>query len=282
MFGKGALMEEYKVDAAIQTNSTSSSLYSKSYSMAGFGRGAVLINVGAMTATGDCVHVKLLGGDSTTAPASMSSITNATVDIGSSSTKGTVYGAAVARIYCLGSAITTALRTITLNGITLAGGSAATYATASTAVGGTAVVGFVGAGAASVVAHGLCTAIKAATVLSNLSATYGATGSTAPYVELAAANPGATVVNVACTAQTTAGNDTGGFYVQSQISQGIISFNAADIMSSASSFTNFCVRVNSTGSSTIPVAITVIRDGNIRPDFQGVLHKKDLNTSSAI
>lgn len=273
MNSKGALLEDLKVDVAINANSTSSALYSQSFSMAGYHRAAVLINVGEISATGDQVNVSILGGNSTVAVSSMSSISNATLAVGTSSTKGTVNGAASAKINVLGSAITSAIRTVTLNGVTLQGGTNATYATAA---GGTAVVGFTGAGAASVVAKSLTTVIKAN--FTAITATYSGTGSTACAVTLTLTDPGATVINVATTAQSTAG----GLGVQALRSLGIISFAAGDLASTASSFSNFGVLVSCTGSSAIPVNVTIFRDPGYVPDFQGVLHKKDLSTSAAI
>jgi hypothetical protein len=269
----GALLENLKVDGAIQLNSTSSSLRSQSFSMAGYHRAAVVIQVGTIPATGDIVTMSILGGNATIAPASMSSITNATASLRTSSTSGLVSNCAAARINVLGSAIDTAIRTLVVNGITLMGGSNATYATAS---GGTAVFGFIGAGAASAVAKSLATAIQ--TRVTNVECTYSGTGTTACALDLVLKNPGATVINISATAQST----ISGFNAQSIRTQAIISFTAGDLMSTNSSNTNFSVLVNCTGSSAIPVSVLVVRDPRSAPDFQGWIHKKDLSVSSGV
>lgn len=277
MRGKGAILEDVRVDAAIQTNATSSSLYSRSYSIKGVHRVSAHCIVGIIPATGAQVNFSIVGGNATEGVSSYVALTNATLAIGTSSTAGTIADCLKARISVLGSAMTTAIRTITVDGITLHGASNATYATNLTAT----AVGFIGAGAASAVAKSLTTAIQANAT--NVNATYSNTGATVCYVdvEYKPERLMSSGLNVSVTAQTTVGNDTGSFMAQAMLSQGIISFDAADLISTNTSYTNFAVLVNCTLTSVVPVAVNIFRDVAHLPSFQG-LHKKDMSTSAAI
>jgi hypothetical protein len=110
--------------------------------------------------------------------------------------------------------------------------------------------------------------------------TYSATGGTAAVcdVELTDIQATTTGLRISCTAQAT----ISGFTVQSMKSQGLISLPVARLMATASSFTNFCVRVNSTLSSACPVAVTIIREPIMAPQNIGMGHKRDLSTSALI
>jgi len=257
MIGNG-LLEDVQVDVGIPSNSTSSSIYSQSFSMAGYHGAAAAITVGTISATGDKVTMAILGGDSTTVPSSMSSIAGAEISIGTSSTKGTVYGAQKVQINVLGSAIASALSLVV---------GTSTFITDSTASStGKAFI----SGAASAVAKSLTTMIQ--TYYSAYNTTYSGTGSTAcaVTVELANMTQDTSALRIASTAQATAG----GLGVQALKSIGIVSMSPAKLVATASSFTNFAIRVNTTGASTIPVNVTVFRKPSVAPQehFIGVGH----------
>lgn len=244
-----ALLEKFQFDVGIASNSTSSSLYSQSFSMAGYHRAAAIISVGAMPATGDSIELAFLGGDSTTVPTSMSSIAGATISIGTSSTKGTVLHAQSVQINVLGSAIASALSIVV---------GTSTFISDSTASStGKAFL----SGAASVVCESLTTMIQ--TYYPNYNTTYSGTGSTACAVTVELRNMGidTTGLYIATTAQATAG----GLGVLSLKSGGVVSITAAKLIATASSFTNFAIRVNTTGASTIPVSVAVLREGPYAP-----------------
>lgn len=246
-----ALLEDIRVDAAIVANTTSSSLYSQSFSMGGYHGAAAVISVGTMPATGDAITMAFLGGDSTTVPTSMSSIAGAEISIGTSSTKGTVYNASKVQINVLGSAIASALSLVV---------GTSTFISDSTAssTGGAFI-----SGAASAVAKSLSTLIQ--TWYPAYNTTYSGTGSTAcaVTVELINIKPETTALRIASTAQATAG----GLGVQSLKSHAIVSLTPAKLMATASSFTNFSIRVNTTGASTIPINVTVFRDPVYSPEI---------------
>jgi len=277
MRGKGAVLEDIRVDAAIQTNATSSSLYSGSYSIKGVHRVSVHCVVGAIPATGGQIDFSIVGGNATEGVSSYVAITNATLAIGTSSTAGVISKCLKGRISVLGSAMTTAVRTIKVDGITFHGASNATYATSLTAT----AFGFIGAGAASAVAKSLTTAIQAHAT--NINATFSNTGATVAYVDVEYKPEvlKSSGLNITVTAQTTVGNDTGSFMANAQLSQGIISFDAADLISTNTSYTNFGVLCHCTLSSAIPVSVNIFRDVAYLGSFQG-FHKKDISTSGAI
>lgn len=266
MIGKGTPLENMKIDVGIQANSTSSSIYTPSFSMKGVHRAIAICQVGANSATGDVVHFSILGGDSTTAPASMSSITNATLDIGTSSTKGTIIKASKLRIHCLGSAIASAL--------SLTFGTS-TFETDSTA--SNTAKEFVN-GVSSAVAKSLTTMIQS--YYPNLNTTYSGTGTTAAYVDVDIANQMSSMLYAATTACATAG----GLAVQSLLAAGAICLGADDLTSTASSFTNFAVLANCTGSSAVPLTVTILREMAHSPssDNQGWGIKRDMSTSAMV
>lgn len=263
-------LEKVKVDCLIQTNTTSSSLYSgNAVSMAGFDRADFLITVGQMPATGDLVQLTVVGGTVGATPSAMAALTNATVSIGSSSTKGTVWGAQKVRINLMASAMTTG-KTIVIDGSTFTG-TAAAAATAGR---------FAITTATSAVMKSLTTVIKV--YATRLDATFaGTTGvATALGVDVWFKGYGASALRVATTAQATAD----GINCQSLISQGIVTIRAADLLATNASYTDVGVLVNCTGSSAIPVTVHCIRSGHGwvgNPPWNAVLHKKDLSTSGA-
>lgn len=244
-----SLLESFQIDAGIVSNSTSSSIYSQSFSMAGYHNAAAIIQVGTMPATGDLVELQFMGGDSTTVPTSMSSIAGTTIAIGTSSTKGTVYRAQSVQINVLGSAIASALS------ITVGTSTFISDSTASST--GKAFL----SGAASVVCESLSTMIQ--TYYPTYNTTYSGTGTTACAVTVELRNMGldTTGLYIATTAQATAG----GLGVLALKNVGVVSMSAAKLIATASSFTNFAIRVNTTGASTIPISVSVVRHGPYAP-----------------
>jgi len=268
-----ALLENMQVDVGIQTNTTSSSIYTQSFSMKGYSRAAAVLVVGAITATGGIVQAQLMGGDSTTAPSGMSSITNATIAVGTSSTSGKVYNAHKVRIICnsdTGTVCATGTK-LTIKGQEFIVGSTAGSSTAVYTIGGSSV--------SSAICKSLTTTINRVFATS-YHATYSATGTTAAICDIELINIQATTtgLSVIATAQAT----IAGFMVASLKSQGILSFPVARLMATASSFTNFCIRLNTTAASSIPCGVTIFRDPIMSPQNLGAGHKRDLSTSALI
>jgi len=243
-----SLLENIQVDAAIVSNTTSSAIYSQSFSMRGYHRAAAVIQVGTLPATGVAqVQMTIMGGDATTAPSAMSSIAGAYVNIGTSSTSGLVNNAHKIRINCMGSAAATVAAGLTLNFGT------STFLTSATA---DSTAGHFLTGLASVVAKSLTTLIQ--TWYPQYNTTYSATGASTISVDVELNNlvPETTGIYAKTTAQST----ISGLNVQSLKTQGIVSMSAGKLVATASSFTNFAIRVVSTDSSAIAMAVNVFRD----------------------
>jgi hypothetical protein len=264
-----SLLENIQVDAAIVSNTTSSALYSQSFSMAGYSEAAAVIQVGPLLTTGSIVRMAILGGDATTVPASMSSIANAEIVIGTSSTSGYVYGAHKIRINCMGSAAATIATGVSLviGGVTFV----------SSTVGDSTNMTFL-AGLASVAAHSLTTLLQ--TVLPQLNTTYGTTGAATIAVDVELNN--IKQDTTALSARTTIQSTISGLNVIALKTVGMISMKVPHLMATASSFTNFCIRVSCTDSSTIPVSVVVFRDAHYQPNQIAVGHRRDLTTSVLI
>ena len=267
------LLESMQVDVGIQTNTTSSSIYTQSFSMKGYRSAAVYMAVGAITATGAILQAQVLGGVSTTAPASMSSISNATIAVGTSSTSGKVYNAHKVRIICnsdTGTVCATGTKLVIKDN---------TFTVGSTAGSSTAVYTIGGSSHSSAICKSLATTINRVFATS-YHATYSGAGTTAAICDIELTNIQATTtgLSVIATAQAT----IAGFLVSSLKSQGMISFTPDRLTATASSFTNFCVRVNTTAASSVPVGITIIREPINAPNNIGSGHKRDLSTSALI
>lgn len=268
-----SLLEGMQVDVGLQTNTTSSSIYTQSFSMKGYHRAAAVLVVGAITATGAILEAQLMGGDATTAPASMSSITNATIAVGTSSTSGKVYNAHKVRIICNSDTATicaTGTKLVIKN---------STFTVNSTAGSSTAVYTIGGSSVSSAICKSLATTVNRVFATS-YHATYSATGTTAAICDIELTNIQATStgLSVVATAQAT----ISGFTVNSMKSQGLLSFTPARLMATASSFTNFCIRVNTTAASSVPCGVMIFRDPINVPNNIGFGHKRDLSTSALI
>ncbi len=118
------------------------------------------------------------------------------------------------------------------------------------------------------------------TYYTDVNATYGGTGTTAAYVDVDQANQLSSMLYAATTACATAG----GLAVQSLLNAGVLEFNAGDLTSTASSFTNFAIRANTTGSSAIPLNVVIVREMAHSPssDNQGWGVKRDMSTSAMV
>jgi len=262
-----ALLEDLRMDAAIVMNSTSSVIYSQSFSMAGCHKAAAVIQQGWIpgstvrlaVSTGFTMTMKLLGGDATTVPASMSSISGAAVSIGTSSTSGLIKGAHAVDIAIHSSAAATIASAVSLeiNGITFQTNSSASAATAHNFLNGIATV----------VAVSLTTVLKVA--FPNMNVTHAGTGDTAVVsMELVDIKPDTSGIYVKTTGNTT----ITGISVYPTKAMGIITLTPGKLVATASSFTNFCVRVSCTDSSIIPLSVMVFRDPVYAPSNLSTLH----------
>jgi hypothetical protein len=264
-----ALMENMRMDAAIVANTTSSAIYSPSYSMAGCHRAAAVIQAGIVAgstadpcSTGFLLTMQIMGGDSTTVPTSMSSITDAVVAIGTSSTSGLIKGAHAVDIRVASSAAATLASAVslTIDDTTFTSNSSASAATAHHFL----------TGLASVVVKSMTTVFKVA--FPNMNVTYSGTGGDTCVCSMERVNitPDTSGIYVKATAQTT----ITGISVRPTKTLAAISLTPGKLCSTASSFTNFAVRVHSTESSVIPLSVMVFRDPVNAPSNLSTLHVK--------
>lgn len=265
-----ALMENLRMDAAIVTNTTSSAIYSQSFSMAGCHGAAAVIQAGIVAgstadpcSTGFLLTMQILGGDSTTVPTSMSSISGAVVAIGTSSTSGLIKGAHAVDVRIASSAAATLASAVslTIDDIEFTSNSSASAATAHHFL----------TGVASIVAHSLCTVLKVA-FPTNMNVTYSGSAGDTCLVSMERVNitPDTSGIYVKATAQTTI---TGISVLQTK-ALAAISLTPGKLTATASSFTNFCVRVVSTETSVIPLSVMVFRDPVNAPSNLSTLHVK--------
>lgn len=264
-----ALMENLRMDAAIVANTTSSAIYSQSFSMAGCHRAAAVLQSGRVIgstadpcATGFLLTMQILGGNSTVVPTSMSSITGAVVSIGTSSTSGLIKGAHAADVRIASSAAATLASAVslTIDDIEFTSNSSASAATAHHFL----------TGVASIVAHSLCTVLKVAKP--NMNVTYSGSAGDTCVVSMERVNitPDTSGIYIKTTAQTT----ITGLSVVITKALAAISLTPGKLVATASSFTNFCVRVVSTESSIIPLSVMVFRDPVFAPSNLSTLHVK--------
>lgn len=261
-------LDRIQADAAIVVNTTSSVAYSQSFSMNGCHGAEALIQVGTILSTGITLKAAWLGGDSTTAPSAMSSIANAEINLCTSSTQGIIQDAYAVQIRIASSAAATLASAVTLNFGT------STFVSDSTAssTGGKFLTGL-----ASVVAKSLTTLIQ--TWYPQYNTTYSSTGADTCLVDVSLNNIGAdtTGIYVKTTAQTTITGIMA--YYTKKI--GRLSLPPAHLVATASSFTNFALRISCTDSSVIPFSAVILRDMGYVPNQIGP-HKRDLTTSGLI
>ncbi len=225
----------------------SSIIYSNSFSMKDYDRVSVLISAGPLPTTGSPVIGKILVGDSTTDPTSMSSLVGAVVNLATASTGATFVAIKAFDLVFGGAWSSAATYSITIDGKVFDGATAAVSSSLLyNSSDGTSIPESL---ATLIPVH--CTYLKVDKL---------ASASTYYRLRISPKLEGDRVITVSATAKDLCPGAANAnlWGIQCVAVNGMIEFNANDIVATNSSYTNFAVKMTA-NSSVIPMEAVILR-----------------------
>lgn len=253
------LSEKVKIDT-VDFGYTSTSAVSRKFSMANYEKAAVIVTVGpypsSALAGGGPLTASIVVGPSSQGESSFSELSGSTASF-ATATAGAVTKAQAVQFLLWSSAYTTA-HNLTINGVNF--NSTSTAANSSYKQWTINTI-------ATAVAQSLST-LLATHLGSNIHTTYAGAG-TAASVTIEAKDS-STYVTVVSTGQSTAGSGgvADSINIRPLRQQAIIEFTAADLVSTASSYTDFAVKLASSGagaSVVVKTAVVIRYNGDYSP-----------------
>jgi hypothetical protein len=245
------ILERFKIDTGDKVVAASSAWTSGRFSMKGYSNAVVMVQcgtVGGSSAVNNC-DVSIVAGPATEGVSSFVALTGATASVGPT-TSGQLRNVQGFKIFFHGTYSTGSQIDIDGNKFELGSTDETT--------GG--VYRFMSS-VSSIATKRLSTLIPAVcTYLECTNVDSASTGADYVSCRLKAGSPGG---RAGCTVLTSAINaSSDGFGVSAIGAMGMIEFTASDLVSTASSYTDFAVIVKTSISTSLPFAITVIRESN--------------------
>lgn len=245
------ILERFKIDAGDYVVTASSAYKSGRFSMKGYDRAAVIVQAGTLGASSavNNLDVSILAGPATENVSSFAALSGATASVGPT-TSGQLRNIQGFKIFFHGTYATGSEIDIDGNKFILSSSNETT--------GGKY---YFQSSVSSVATLKLSTLIPAVcTYLECTNVDPGTTGADHVACRLRRDGVG---FRTGCTVLTTAINaSSDGFGVLAKGAVGMIEFTASDLKSTASSYTDFAVQVNTSVSTSLPFSVTVIRESN--------------------